>query len=283
MPPAGTNIKMVLNKLKFLSNKISMQIGQEYQENYLYRNTMRISPNLHDDIPYIIHISYKTTVLVTQESLQVPLSLNTSRWYSVPAMILETFADTSSDLDSLGLPWDSCTVHRAATWHMLRTNTVCCTVSPKRTRPKFRLDCSITTSGPWRREHHKSATPQHRTETNKLNVVMSLCCHVQGYFYQISKGGHLRFWTFSKTSFGPFLTDMLTFFQNLSFCGPFLCAMCLIGYSHYSGECASVRIDAHSEFAPFTLQPQCAAKRTQCPSEAQRSAAKRILEFASST
>ena len=32
------------------------------------------------------------------------------------------------------------------------------------------------------------------------------------------------------------------------------------------------------EFAPFTLQPQCAAKRTQCPSEA-----KRILEFASST
>ena len=31
----------------------------------------------------------------------------------------------------------------------------------------------------------------------------------QGYFYQISKGGgggHLRFWTFSKTNFGPFLT-----------------------------------------------------------------------------
>ena len=29
---------------------------------------------------------------------------------------------------------------------------------------------------------------------------------LQGYFYQISKGGHLRFWTFSKTNFGPFLT-----------------------------------------------------------------------------
>ena len=26
----------------------------------------------------------------------------------------------------------------------------------------------------------------------------------QGYCYQISKGGHLRFWTFSKTNFGPF-------------------------------------------------------------------------------
>ena len=30
--------------------------------------------------------------------------------------------------------------------------------------------------------------------------------YTQGYFYQISKGGHLRFWTFSKTNFGPFLT-----------------------------------------------------------------------------
>ena len=29
---------------------------------------------------------------------------------------------------------------------------------------------------------------------------------MQGYFYQISKGGHLRFWTFSKTNCGPFST-----------------------------------------------------------------------------
>ena len=41
---------------------------------------------------------------------------------------------------------------------------------------------------------------------------MDIC---QGYFYQISKGGHLRFWTFSRTNFGPFLTKdakLWTFF-----------------------------------------------------------------------
>ena len=57
----------------------------------------------------------------------------------------------------------------------------------------------------------------------------------QGYFYQISKGGHLRFWTFSKTNFGPFLTKdakLWTFLygvwfrgleilQNIQNCGPF--------------------------------------------------------------
>ena len=57
----------------------------------------------------------------------------------------------------------------------------------------------------------------------------------QGYFYQISKGGHLRFWTFSNTNFGPFLTKdakLWTFLygvwfrgleilQNIQNCGPF--------------------------------------------------------------
>ena len=66
------------------------------------------------------------------------------------------------------------------------------------------------------------------------------CCahwtgHGQGYFYQISKGGHLRYWTFSKTNFGPFLTKdakLWTFLygvwfrgleilQNIQNCGPF--------------------------------------------------------------
>ena len=37
-------------------------------------------------------------------------------------------------------------------------------------------------------------------------------------------------------------------------------------------RCALMRI---LEFAPFTLQPQCAAKRILCPSEAKRSEAKR--------
>ena len=40
--------------------------------------------------------------------------------------------------------------------------------------------------------------------TRWLGTGMGYPYNRQGYFYQISKGGHLRFWTFLKTKFAPF-------------------------------------------------------------------------------
>ena len=54
----------------------------------------------------------------------------------------------------------------------------------------------------------------------------------------------------------------------------------VIGYSHYSGECASVRIDAHSRIRTIHTT---ATMRSEAHSMSKRSETKRILEFASST
>ena len=54
----------------------------------------------------------------------------------------------------------------------------------------------------------------------------------------------------------------------------------LIPHSHYSRECASVRIDAHSRIRTIHTT---ATMRSEAHSMSKRSEAKRILEFASST
>ena len=59
----------------------------------------------------------------------------------------------------------------------------------------------------------------------------------------------------------------------------------VIPHSHYSRECASVRIDAHSRIRTIhtTATMRSEAHSMSKRSEAKRSEAKRILEFASST
>ena len=43
---------------------------------------------------------------------------------------------------------------------------------------------------------------------------------IQGYFYQISNGGHLRFWTFKKKQISDLLKKLWTFQYAAGFRGP---------------------------------------------------------------